>query len=155
MESRGLSSDYLSRLCEICLSNPPEILACDNFYSKPYLPENSSYIVNIQKSDLPGSHWISILVKKDCILYFDSMGLPVINEYISKRLELCNCTIYYSRLSIQGIFSMFCAYYTLAFLIKCHEEKRSFKDFLENFKHGKSLENEQICLNMIKRRLTQ
>ena len=155
MASSGLSSDYLLRLCEISLTNPPEILACDNFYSKSYLPENSSYIVNIQKSDLPGSHWISILVKKDCILYFDSIGLPVTNGYISKRLELCNCTIYYSTLSIQGIFSMFCAYYTLAFLIKCHEEKRSYEDFLKNFKRGKSLENEKICLNIIKRRLTQ
>ena len=155
MPSSGLSSDYLSRLCEICLSNPPEILSCDNFHSKSYLPENSSYIINIQRSGLPGSHWISVLVKKNCILYFDSIGLPVINEYIKKRLELCNCDIYYSRLSIQGIFSMFCAYYTLAFLIKCHEEKRSYEDFLGNFKHGKSLENEKICLNIIKGRLTQ
>ena len=155
MTSSGLSSDYLLRLCEISLTNPPEILACDNFYSKSYLPENSSYIVNIQKSNLPGSHWVSILVKRKCILYFDSVGLPVINEYILRRLKLCNCPIYFSELSIQGIFSLFCAYYCLAFLIKCDEEKRSFEDFLSNFKDGKSLENEQICLNLIKRRLTE
>ena len=118
MTSSGVSSDYLLRLCEICLTNPPEILACDNFYSKSHLPENSTYIVNIQKSNLPGSHWISILFKKKCILYFDSIGLPVINEYILRRLKLCNRPIYYSALSIQGIFSMFCAYYTLAFFDK-------------------------------------
>ena len=154
MTSSGLSSDYLLRLCELCLTTPPEIIACDNLYSKSYLPENSTYVVNIQKSNLPGSHWISILVKKNSILYFDSMGLPVINEYILKRLKLCNLPIYYSAASIQGIFSMFCAYYALIFLIKCHEEKMSFEDFLNIFKDGKSLENEQICLNLIKKRLT-
>ena len=53
MPVSGLTSDYLLRLCKICLSTPPEILACDSFYSKSYLPENSSYIVNLQKSNLP------------------------------------------------------------------------------------------------------
>ena len=153
MASSGLSSDYLSRLCKLCLTNPPEIIACDNFYSKSYLPENSTYVVNIQKSNLPGSHWISILVKKNSIIYFDSIGLPVINEYILKRLKLCNLPIYYSTASIQGIFSMFCAYYALAFLIKCHEEKMTFENFLNIFKDGQSLENEQTCLNLIKERL--
>ena len=155
MPVSGLTSDYLLRLCKICLTSPPEILACDSFYSKSYLPENSSYIVNLQKSNLPGSHWISILVKKNSILYFDSIGLPVINKYILRRLKSCKRPIYYSALSIQGIFSMFCAYYTLAFLIKCQEEERSFQDFLSIFKDGKSLENEQICLNVIKQRLCE
>ena len=155
MSVSGLTSDYLLRLCNLTLTSPPEILACDSFYSKSYLPENSSYIVNLQKSNLPGSHWISILVKKNSILYFDSIGLPVINKYILRRLKSCKRPIYYSSLSIQGIFSMFCAYYTLAFLIKCQEEERSFQDFLSIFKDGKSLENEQICLNVIKQRLCE
>ena len=34
MPSSGLSSDYLLRLCDLCLTNPPEIMACDDFYSK-------------------------------------------------------------------------------------------------------------------------
>ena len=154
MPSSGLSSDYLSRLCDLCLTNPPEIMACDDFYSKSYLPVNSAYVVNIQKSNLPGSHWISVLILENSIIYFDSMGLPVINEYILKRLKLCNLPIYYSAASIQGIFSMFCAYYALAFLIKCHEEKMTFENFLNIFKDGQSLENEQTCLNLIKEKLT-
>ena len=154
MPSSGLSSDYISRLCKLCLTNPPEIMACDNFYSKSYLPENSTYVVNTQKSNLPGSHWISILVKKNSILYFDSTGLPVINEYILKRLKLCNLPIIHSEASIQGLFSMFCGYYALAFLIKCHEEEMPFEIFLNIFKDGESEENEQICLKLIKQRLT-
>ena len=81
MPVSGLTSDYLLRLCKICLTSPPEILACDSFYSKSYLPENTSYIVNLQKSNLPGSHWIGVIFKEKSILYFDSMGLPVINTY--------------------------------------------------------------------------
>lgn len=155
MTSDSLSSDYLLKLCKICLTNPPEILPCNIFYSKTYLPENSSYILNLQKSDLPGSHWISVLVTEKFILYFDSLGLPVMNEYILRRLKICKLPIYHSVLSIQGIFSKFCGFYSLAFLIKCHEEQKSFQDFLSIFKEGESVLNDHMCLDVIIKKIEQ
>ena len=149
MSANGLSSEYLLKLCEICLTNPPEILPCDIFYSKSYLSENSSYILNLQKSDLPGSHWVSVLVTGKFILYFDSLGLPVTNDYILRRLKICKLPIYQSVLSIQGIFSKFCGFYCLAFLIKCHDGQKSFQDFLSLFKEGASVINDHICLDVI------
>ena len=154
MSSAGLSSDYLLKLCEMCLTHPPEILPCDIFSSKSDLPENSSYILNLQKSDMPGSHWVSILMNDKFILYFDSIGLPVINtRYILKRLKKCKLPIYYSEVPIQGMFSKFCGFYALAFLIKCHEEKRTFKEFLSIFKEGETIRNEEMCLKIIKDKL--
>ena len=64
MPSSGLSSDYLLRLCEISLTNPPEILACDNFYDMPSLvmPENCiiTFHLSCENSRLPVKVWFLI-----------------------------------------------------------------------------------------------
>ena len=72
------------------------------FNSKRFLPVNSAYIINLQKSELPGSHWISVIIQNKFIIYMDSVGLPLINEYILTKLKSFKKPIYYSSTDIQG-----------------------------------------------------
>ena len=76
INSNGLSSKYLRYLSKKCLSKPAPILPCDHFFMLRTLPTNSSYIINLDNSQYSGSHYVAVIVKKEYVWYFDSIGLP-------------------------------------------------------------------------------
>ena len=95
INSNGLSSKYLSYLSKKCLSKPAPILPCDHFFMLRTLPTNSSYIINLDNS--PGSHYVAVIVKKEYVWYFDSIGLPPglsMNSNILNRLKRTRKTYY-------------------------------------------------------------
>ena len=141
----GLSSDDIKYLSRHCLQKIPHVLPCDIFETQATLSDNSAFICNLEMSDLSGSHYVSILTLADYIVYFDPLGLPIISQYILRKLKTSDKDVYYSDKSIQGPLSVFCAMYDIAFLIKCQDEKMKFRDFLEMFKSQKYKLNEQIC----------
>lgn len=153
----GISSTYLLRLCKYCLNVQPEILPCDIFKAKSQLVDNSSFIVNIQKSNLPGSHFVCILIKPEEIYYFDSLGFPIVNSYIDTKLKSVKKPVHYTSKPVQGEKSVFCAFYCLAFLIMCQDRGKTFEEFLKMFSYGYSdsyMKNEEKCTNIIKSSLT-
>ena len=42
----------------------------------PYI-ETGSFIVNTQPNNLGGRHWVCAIIKKEKIIYFDPLNLPI------------------------------------------------------------------------------
>ena len=157
MKPLGVSSEYLAKLAMNCLDIQPEILPCDIFRSQAVLTNNKSFIINIQISNLPGSHFVGVLIKRNKILYFDSLAFPLINSYIETKLEALKKPIYYCTKPIQGANSVFCGLYCLCFLIICQKRKKKFEEFLKMFSFGSPgsyIKNEKKCTEIIKSNLT-
>ena len=153
----GVSSEYLTKLASWCLKIQPQILPCDLFKSESQLAVGKSFIVNLQKSGLPGSHFVCILIKSDKIYYFDSLAFPIVNSYIDTKLETFNKPIYVSTKAIQGADSVFCGMYCIAFLVICQNRKKSFEEFLDMFSFDSPLcytKNEEECTRIIQSSLT-
>ena len=81
------------------------------FYPKKALKNNDKYIINLDTSKEPGSHYIAISIKKDSVIYFDSFGMKCTNPYIQKSLKKCKKKIISSKSPIQSINSLFCGFF--------------------------------------------
>ena len=69
------------------------------------------YIINLDSKIGPGTHWVSVIIEPNRLLYFDSFGLIPPYELINLRPEY-----YYNFLQYQPIKSFLCGYYCLYFL---------------------------------------
>ena len=161
MKTLGVTSDYLAELARDCLEEQPEILPCNVFKSESVLSVNKGFIINSQISDLPGSHFLCVLIKEDEIIYFDSLAFPILNSYIITKLRRENTNprkpIRYCDQAIQGANSVFCGLYCLSFLIVCQRRRKTFKEFLNMFSYeapGCYISNEKVCASIIKSSLT-
>ena len=84
------------------------------------------YIINLDSKIGPGTHWVSVIIESNRILYFDSFGLIPPYELINLRSEY-----YYNFLQYQPIKSFLCGYYCLYFLNEFNKLKEldSIKKF--------------------------
>ena len=161
MKPLGVTSDYLAELARNCLEKQPEVLPCDIFKSESVLAPNKGFIINSQMSNLPGSHFLCVLIKEEEIIYFDSLAFPILNAYIITKLKTENTNprkpIRYCDQAIQGANSVFCGLYCLSFLIVCQRRRKTFKEFLNMFSYeapGCYISNEKVCASIIKSSLT-
>ena len=69
------------------------------------------YIINLDSKIGPGTHWVSVIIEPNRLLYFDSFGLIPPYELINLKSEY-----YYNFLQYQPIKSFLCGYYCLSFL---------------------------------------
>ena len=141
----GLSSK------EICnyLKYENMFLGC---FSSNQLPDITSYpcsiIVNTEKSNHPGGHWVALLLQKDCSFYFDSFGLPVLEEDIFNYLERCYKKITYNLQCIQDIESVSCGLYCISFVKHVHSIK-TFTSFIKNFSLDHLKSNDLKVLHLL------
>ena len=157
MKPLGVTSEYLGKLATNCLDIQPEILPCDIFKSQSQLTNDKSFIINLQISSLPGSHFVSVVIKPDKIFYFDSLAFPLVNSYIATKLKTLKKPIYYSSKAIQGANSVFCGLFCISFLIICQKRNKSLDDFMKMFwfdSPGCYIKNEKKCAEIIKSNLT-
>ena len=75
----------------------------------PKSPRNGVYIVNLDPSNLPGSHWVAIYLHNHLAEYFDSYGLPPFIRNIRKFLK--PFTVTRNRIQIQSFHSDICGEY--------------------------------------------
>ncbi|PFX14257.1 Pulmonary surfactant-associated protein D [Stylophora pistillata] len=74
-----------------------------------------SFVINLNESDEPGSHWVAMVFGSDLILYFDSFGLDPPQEV----LMLCKkhrVNYAFNNTHYQSLTSVLCGYYCLFFL---------------------------------------
>ena len=157
MKIVGVTSDHLALLANDCLDIQPEILPCDIFQSESKLTVNKSFIINSQTSNLPGSHFLCVLIKPKEIYYFDSLAFPLLNFYIDEKLKTMKKPIRYCHQAIQGATSVFCGLYCLSFLITCQKREKTLPEFLKMFSYDSPqcyIANEEVCTSIIKSTLT-
>ena len=85
------------------------------------------YIINLDSKIGPGTHWVSVIIEPNRILYFDSFGLIPPFELINLRSEY-----YYNFLQYQPIKSFLCGYYCLYFLNEFNELPKNYSS-IEKF----------------------
>lgn len=120
-------------------------------YPSDSLPEKkhnfSSFIVNLDESKLPGSHWIAIYFenKKRNAYYFDSYGQPPVNMNIVKFLKDNADFIYYNKFCFQDYFTTTCGHFCMYFLF---QSVRRLK--LNNLSKYNKKVNEKFIKNFVR-----
>lgn len=108
---------------------------------------DTTYICNLDKTNDPGSHWVSVYVPKSKapVEYFDSYGLDAPPEIEQNSLK----SVYvYNTRSLQQPFSAVCGYYALYFVWQrpLHE---SMDDVLDIFDECYQYYNDSVVTRLV------
>ena len=120
-------------------------LGCFPLDELPYFPQRlpATLIVNTDISTQNGKHWLALLLDKDKCLYFDSFGLPIVEELLLKYLEPHYNVVTYSDVCIQHFKSNKCGKFCILF-VKHVNSKTTYEKFLYSFNHHNLKENDFI-----------
>lgn len=138
MEAKGLTNQYLEKLSRKIL--PKSFLGvfpCDVF-PNTRRRKSFSIIFNTGSSLSEGEHFIAIFVSDKNILFFDSFGEPISNDFIKNFLLNFNNFYYMYDSKIQDDQSNFCGFYCLAFLMNLYKNGDTHK-FISKFQQGTNL----------------
>ena len=103
------------------------------------------YIVNLNDSTQPGSHWVVINVKsRGPLEYFDSFGLNAPHEVVelSERMGL---NYLYNSTQYQDLNSVLCGYWCLYFVNESRKG-RSYYEIVRPFSHTDTQFNERLII---------
>ena len=130
---------------EDILRTTKNFLGCYPLDELPYFPRRlpASLIVNTDTSIGNGDHWLALVLEKDKCFYFDSFGLPIVEDYILKFIEQHYNVVTYSDVCIQHIQSDKCGKFCILF-VKHVNSKTTYNKFLSHFNHKNLKENDVI-----------
>ena len=86
-------------------------------YSRNNLPNKNkkgAYVINLDEYENTGTYWVSLFVKANKVIYFDSFGIEHIPEEINKFIG--NKKIKASIFRIQAYDSIICGYFCIEFI---------------------------------------
>ena len=86
-------------------------------YARDNLPnkiKKGAYVINLDEYENTGTHWISLFVKANKVIYFDSFGVEHIPKEINKFIG--NKKIRASIFRIQAYDSIMCGYFRIEFI---------------------------------------
>lgn len=75
----------------------------------------NSFIINLDRHTLPGSHWVAVHFKNEKASYFDSYGRPP-SKIILKFLKANSKKIEINKFCFQDFATLTCGYFCLYFL---------------------------------------
>ena len=125
---------------------------------KDCIPRHS-FVINLNESDEPGSHWVAMVFGSDLILYFDSFGLAPPEEVLMLRKKH-RVNVAFNSTHYQAFTSVLCGYYCLFFLneisrrMKPHLAHQSlysvFNEVLEPLSYSDTFSNERFIKKYFK-----
>ena len=132
------------------LSSSKIFLGCFPMDDLPPFPQRmpASLIVNTDISTEIGDHWLALVLEEDYCYYFDSFGLPIMDETLIKYLESHYRKVTYSDVCIQHIESNKCGEFCIIF-VEYVNSKTSYDKFLSNFNHFSIEKNDVIVTEWI------
>lgn len=111
--------------------------------------KNTSLIFNLSKHDEPGTHYVAVLFNNNNIYYFDSYGKSLSTKTIKQNLEKYKLPIYYHKRSIQHKNSIYCGFFSLAYLKARLVKKITPSKFYSMFNSPPNKQNDKIVLNFL------
>ena len=104
------------------------------------------YIVNLNDSTQPGSHWVTLRVRAPPhpIEYFDSFGLNAPHEVVELS-HLMGVNYRYNSTQYQDLKSVLCGYWCLYFVNESVKGK-TYYDILKPFSHTDTQFNERLIV---------
>ena len=105
-----------------------------------YFKNNQSTTINLQDSNLPGSHWVSYCKRNDEIYYFDSYGVAFVNNVIKNQYPNHKfiCNIYRT----QSMDSNQCGRFCILFVKADIKNKNDYNNFLLQFEKNNFLKDD-------------
>jgi len=86
-------------------------------------------IINYDKSDQNGSHWVSVVKNGNEVYHFGSYGIPALHEI---KNHFAKYNIYYNDRPVQQTGSSICGHLCLAFIEHMVLTKKTFYQFLSD-----------------------
>ena len=104
------------------------------------------YIVNLNDSTQPGSHWVTLRVRAppEGIEYFDSFGLNAPHEVVELSNTL-GVNYLYNSTQYQDLKSVLCGYWCLYFVNESRKGK-AYYDIVKPFSHSDTQFNERLIV---------
>ena len=133
-------------------------------YSRNNLPnkiKKGAYVINLDEYENTGTHWVSLFVKANEVIYFDSLGvehiLKEINKVIrSKELRakalgsaVGNKKIKASIFRIQAYDSIMCGYFCIEF-INYMLKGKTLLDYTNLFSPNDFKKSDQVIKSLFK-----
>ena len=118
-------------------------------YSRNNLPnkiKKGAYVINLNEYENTGTHWVSLFVKANKVIYFDSFGIEHIPEEINKFIG--NKKIKASIFRIQAYDSIMCGYFCIEFINYMLKGKKLL-DYTNLFSPNDFKNNDQVIRNNI------
>ena len=135
---------------ENILHKEKNFLGCFASDQLPSIPSSfpKSMIINTDTANSSGEHWVALVLKKKCCFYFDSFGLPVMNNNILNFLSDNYKKFTYTNVCIQSASSDYCGKFCIAFIKHVHS-KYSYDTFIKQFNFVKLYKNDLIVENIL------
>ena len=109
-------------------------------------PFHKSLIINTAPSGTAGEHWVALVLHKKKCFYFDSYGLPILNQDILRFLHKYK-KVTYADACIQSTFSDFCGKFCITFIKNVHD-RHSYNAFIDQFDFVNQYKNDSIVKNI-------
>ena len=113
--------------------------------------KSGNYIINLDDSTGPGTHWTCLIKNNNIYFYFDSMGVIA----PARICELYKPLIY-NRQQIQDINSSACGYYCIFFIKYMNIKNKNLLDIYKDFNYlfsNNTLYNDRILKKLMTRSL--
>ena len=122
-----------------------QFLGCFPLDQLPEFPTQfpKSCIINTQTSTKVGEHWIALILTKKHCFYFDSFGLPIINQSIQQYLNTHYKILRYSDVCIQHVESVKCGEFCIVFVTQV-KSKATYEKLISQFNLKDVRENDII-----------
>ncbi len=104
--------------------------------------KHSSMIINTDKQNGAGIHWVGLYEDKDGIEYFDPFGMSPLPE-VEKYMRKLGKPMYYNSQQLQNIMSDLCGWYVMYYIIE-RNKGRSAYDVIMDFTQHPSGDNEKM-----------
>ena len=128
-------------------------------YSRNNLPnkiKKGAYVINLDEYKNTGTHWVSLFVKTNEVIYFDSFGVEHIPKEINKFIDTTkssslerNKKIKANIFRIQAYDSIMCGYFCIEFINYMLKGKRLL-DYTNLFSPNDFKKNGQIIKRIFK-----
>jgi len=108
--------------------------------------KNKMTILNLDKKQNNGTHWVGVFKDGDKIIYFDPFGNPPCDSVVA--LKNNNTRLFYADNQIQPQKSILCGYFCCCFLYWMNKGK-DLHDFLYQFKMSNEPSNDTLLKKII------
>ena len=106
--------------------------------------KDGAYIINLDKYDNIGTHWVAIYLKNNNVTYFDSFGIEYIPKEITKLIN--DKSIKSNIFRIQSFNSILCGYFYTGF-IEYTSNNLGLNEYAKLFLVTNVDKNDQIILD--------
>ena len=152
MDALLLSNDDLKYLCPKLGIKLNGVMFKQGFKDITIL-KDGAYIINLDRTESKGTHWVCCYKKGKIIMYFDSFGENCFEE-LKEVAKKNKCSIIESMFQLQNLNDNSCGFYCLGFLHWIHNKKlnsRNLNIFNEMFKTDHTQSNKDILSKYLRK----